>query len=134
MSALVIYNTKWDRGTSLRLYFQYETGSSEITAVAPVDFATWQAQAAVEVVESGTQVEDASPVAFSTSSDNISLEADGTVVVTFPWSAGLDALFTNEDPVFLKYDVILQDTDGYRLKLAAGKITLEDSVTVWQTP
>ena len=134
MSALVNYNTKWDRGTDLVLYFQYAVGATALSAVAPSDFADWQANAAVEVVESGTQVQDSTqPVTASTSDESITLAADGTVTVSFAWTSALDDLFVSEAALHLKYDVILEDTTGKRFKLAAGTITAEDSVTVWPT-
>lgn len=134
MSALVNSNQRWDRGTDLVLYFKYAVGTTTLTAIAPVDFVDWDARAAVETVESGTQVEDTVQAATASKADeSIVLAADGSITVSFPWSDELDELFTSEASLHLKYDVILEDTSGKRFKLAAGTITVEDSVTVWPT-
>lgn len=134
MSALVNSNQRWDRGTDLVLYFKYAVGASALTAIAPTDFADWDARAAVEVVESGTQVEDVTQVATASKADeSIVLGVDGSITVSFPWTDELDDKFTSEASLHFKYDVILEDTSGKRFKLAAGTITVEDSVTVWPT-
>lgn len=138
MSALVRFNTKWDRGADLQMYFQYAVGTTEANAVAPSDFVTWSARADAQQVEAGTQVQETSPLVSITSPDGISLGADGSVIATFAKENVLpggvvDALFSNENPIVLKYDLMLRDPNGRQFKLAAGTIVVEDSVTVWPT-